>query len=208
MHAHKVLRAAATAAIVVAVAALTEGLALAHCDTLNGPVVKDARMALAEGKVTRVLKWVRAKDEGQVKAAFRKALVERKRGGKARHAADLGFFEALVRVHRAGEGEPFTGLKPAGTDLGPAVRGADKALETGSVDALVQLVTKEVEKGIRERFAHARETRKTSETTVAAGRRYVAHYIEYVHYVERLHDTATAKATGHEHEGEPGAHKD
>lgn len=193
-------KAAITAVVVVAVAVMAQGIARAHCDTLDGPVVKDARKALAEGKVARVLKWVKPKDEGAVKASFNKTLLEREKGGKARHASDLRFFETLVRVHRAGEGAPFTGLRPAGTDLGPAVKGADKALETGSVDSLVRLVTKEVEMGIRERFAHASETRKTSEMSVEAGRRYVAHYIEYVHYVEALHDTATAKATGHEHE--------
>ncbi|HEY3282334.1 MAG TPA: DUF6448 family protein [Armatimonadota bacterium] len=204
----RMITGAAVATLALASVAGLAPHAWAHCDTLDGPVVKDARKALAEGKATRVLKWVKARDEGQVKLAFSKALVERKQGGKARSAADMRFFTTLVRVHRAGEGAPFTGLKPSGTDLGPAVQGADKALVSGSVDALVRQATREVEKGIRERFAHARQTRKSSESNVEAGRRYVASYIEYVHYVERLHDDATAKATGHEHEGEPTAHKE
>ncbi len=33
--------------------------AFAHCDTLDGPVVKDARLALDKGDVTGLLKWVR-----------------------------------------------------------------------------------------------------------------------------------------------------
>ena len=202
------LKAATASAIVLIAVFAAQGIATAHCDTLDGPVVKDARKALAERKATRVLKWVKAANEPAIKAAFRRALAERKNGGAARKAADMRFFGTLVRLHRAGEGAPFTGLKPAGTDLGPAVKGADRALDTGSVDALVHLMTKEVETGIRQRFAHTRETRKTSETSVEAGRRYVAHYIEYVHYVERLHDTATAKATGHEHEEETAPHKE
>jgi hypothetical protein len=196
----RAVRRAVVVGMILAAGVIHPMAAGAHCDTLDGPVVKDARKALTEGKVTRVLKWVKPADEGKVNAAFRQALKERTMGGKARQAAHMRFFETLVRVHRASEGAPFTGLKPAGTSLGPAVTGADKALETGSEDALVHLVTKEVEKGIRERFAHARETRKASETSVQAGRRYVAHYIEYVHYVERVHDAATAKATSHEHE--------
>src|SRR5512136_2711206 len=101
------LHSRAVCRLVVASMVLTAGLvlpvrAIAHCDTLDGPVVKDARKALAEGKVTRVLKWVKAKDEGQVRAAFRKALAGRGSGAKVRRAADMRFFETLVRVHRAG----------------------------------------------------------------------------------------------------------
>jgi hypothetical protein len=59
-----------------------------------------------------------------------------------------------VCVHRAGEGEPYTGLKPAGTEVEPGVAVADKALEVGSADTLVQQVTAEVASGIRQRFAH------------------------------------------------------
>lgn len=39
------------------------------------------------------------------------------------------FFETVDRIHRAGEGEPHTGLKSAGRDLGPAIPAADKAIE-------------------------------------------------------------------------------
>ena len=71
----------------------------------------------------------------------------RKLGPQAQAFADRYFFETLVRVHRAGENAPYTGLKPAGRDLGPAIPAADKALETGSDEALVQLLTDEVRDG-------------------------------------------------------------
>jgi len=35
----------------------------AHCDTLDGPVVGDARLALEKGDVTGLLKWVRKERE-------------------------------------------------------------------------------------------------------------------------------------------------
>jgi hypothetical protein len=59
----------------------------------------------------------------------------------AQELVDLYFFETVVRIHRAGEGEPYTGLKSAGPDLGPAIPAADKAIEDGSVGPLVKLVT-------------------------------------------------------------------
>jgi hypothetical protein len=117
----------------------------AHCDTLNGPVVATARQALEKGDVTPVLKWVRKDDEKKVRAQFDKTLTVRKQGKEAKELADMYFFESLVRIHRAGEGAPYTGLKAAGT-VEPSVAAADKALESGSVDSLVKLVTEVVKR--------------------------------------------------------------
>ena len=89
----------------------------AHCDGLDGPVVKVAQKALETGNVNLVLIWVQKKDEGEVKKAFQKTLAVRKLNPQAKELADMYFFETLVRIHRAGEGEPYTGLKPAGRDL-------------------------------------------------------------------------------------------
>lgn len=113
----------------------------AHCDTLDGPVVMTAKSALEKGDVTPILKWVKPEHEGEIRSAFKKTMDVRIKGPEAKEFADMYFFETLVRLHRAGEGAPYDGIKPAGTDLGPAVSGADKALESGSVDDLVKLVT-------------------------------------------------------------------
>jgi len=88
--------------------------ASAHCDTLNGPVVTAARVALQRGDVTPVLKWVKSTEEREVRDAFRRTMAVRGASAEARDLADLYFFETLVRLHRQGEGEPYTGLKPAG----------------------------------------------------------------------------------------------
>jgi len=166
----------------------------AHCDTLSGPAVTDARKALDKKDVAPALKWVKKEDEAAIKEAFQKTLKVREKGPEAKELADQYFFETLVRIHRAGEGAPFTGLKPAGTELGPAVEGADKALETGSVDSLVKLVTDEAAAGIRKRFERAMEKKKLADQSVAAGREYVEAYVEFVHYVERLHRDAAGEA--------------
>ncbi len=182
-------------------------MARAHCDTMNGPVVQAAKVALEKKDVTPVLKWVKHEHEAEVRAAFEKALAVRTKGAEAKELADQFFFETLVRVHRAGEGEPFTGLKPAGTGIEPTVRAADEALERGSVDKLVKEITDEAAAGIRKRFAEASEKRKQADQSVEAGREYVAAYVEYVHHVERLHETATTSAH-HGESAEPGARKD
>ena len=107
--------------------AVTPARALAHCDGLDGPVVKAAQRALETRNAALVLIWVQEKDEREIQAAFEQTLAVRELSAQARQLADRFFFETLVRVHRAGEGAPFTGLKPAGQDLGPADEGQDRA---------------------------------------------------------------------------------
>jgi hypothetical protein len=177
-------------------------VAFAHCDTLDGPVIIAAKAALEKGDVTPVLKWVKKDDEPAIREAFKKTLAVRAKGPEARELADMYFFETLVRIHRAGEGAPYTGIEPAGTELGPVVTGADKALETGSVDGLTKLITGEVASGIHERFSRALEKQKHADDSVEAGREFVESYVDYVHYVERLDKDATASAAHHGHHGE------
>jgi len=201
---HIIIMAAAGILVAMLVPVLLRDAA-AHCDTLDGPVVAAAKQALESGDVTPVLKWVSASSEAEVRDAFTKTLVVRTKGPEAKELADMYFFETLVRLHRAGEGAPYTGLKPAGSELNPAVAQADKALESGSDDAVVALVTKAVEAGIRERFAHVAEAKKHADESVEAGRAFVAAYVEFVHYVERLFDDAAATHAHHADEAAPSA---
>lgn len=173
--------------------------AFAHCDTLDGPVVQAARIALEKGNVTPLLKWVQADDEEEIRTAFQKSLAVRAKGAEAKELADLYFFETLVRIHRAGEGAPYTGLKP-GEAVDPAVALADRALETGSVDRLVNVLTEAMANGIRERFQDTREAQKHADDSVAAGREFVKAYVIFTHYAEGLH--ATIKANADHHFGE------
>lgn len=100
--------------------------AAAHCDTLDGPVIGDARKALAVKDATPVLKWVKQKDEKAVRAAFEKVLGARRKNNQK--LAENQFFADLIRIHRAGEGAPFSGLKPGG-EIEPVLLEADKSLE-------------------------------------------------------------------------------
>jgi hypothetical protein len=166
------------------------GSAGAHCDTLDGPVVADARKALESGNVAVVLKWVAAQDEPEVRAAFAQAQAVRRLSEDAKKLADRYFFETVVRIHRMGEGAPYTGLKPAGTQTDPGIRAADTAIESGSVNALLQRMSEEVAQGIQRRFATLMDKKAHASESVARGREYVAAYVEFIHYVESLHTTA------------------
>jgi hypothetical protein len=179
------------------VCSLTPTRALAHCDTMDGPVVQAARTALEQKDVTPVLQWIQPEAEAELKAAFIRTLVVRAQSKEARELADQLFFETLVRVHRAGEGAPYTGLRPAGTKVEPIIAASDRALESGSADALTKAVAEEVTAGIRKRFATALQKRQHAAHSVEAGREYVAAYVEYVHYVEGLQKAAHGAAGHH-----------
>ena len=167
-----------------------------HCDTIDGPVVTAARAALEKGEITPVLGWIQEPYEPEIRAAFERTLAVRRLGPEARELADRYFFETLVRLHRAGEGEPYTGLKPAGTPVEPAVAAVDKALETGSADELVRDLTGAVAAGLRQRFSRAAETARHTQDSVGAARAFVEAYVELTHYAERIH-LAALGAAGH-----------
>jgi len=131
-----------------------------------------------------------------VQMAFKQAIAAGKKGPKAKEAGDHRFFETLVKIHRTGEGAPFTGLKPAG-EVNLAIAAADTALDSGSAEVLIKLVTDAVAQGILERYSRAVELYKHKNESVEAGRRYVEAYVEYTHYVERLHQDAEGHATHH-----------
>jgi hypothetical protein len=183
----------------VTVASLIPGPVRAHCDSLEGPVVQDARLALEKGDPTPILKWVKKEHEEEIRAAFRQTMAVRGKGEDAKALADRSFFETLVRIHRAGEGEAFTGLKPA-SDVDPGIAAADKALQSGSATELATQMSAAVAEGIRKRFAVAAEKKKHMDDGVEAGRAYVKAYVDYIHFVESVNRLASHGASHLHHE--------
>lgn len=180
--------------------------AAAHCDGLDGPVVVAARQALDSGEVSRVLVWVQPGDESVIRDAFAKTREVRKLGASAKELADQAFFETLVRVHRAGEGEPYTGLKAAGRDLGPALPAGDKAVQTGSLKPVIDLLTESVHHGVEQRYKQMMALKNYKPDDVAAGQKYVQAYVGYIHAVEKVYGAAAGEAHAHAAEAPKVAH--
>jgi hypothetical protein len=170
--------------------------AQAHCDTLDGPVVTAASQALDTGNVNLVLGWVQKKDEAEVRNAFQRSVSVRKTGAAGKELADRYFFETLVRVHRAGEGAPYTGLKPAG-EIEPAIAAADKSIVTGKLEPVAKLVKEQMEHGLHKQFEAVASKKKFNANDVEAARSFVGAYVEYVHYVEGLYNAAGPAKSEH-----------
>jgi hypothetical protein len=177
--------------LVGAAVLLTAGAAqpaYAHCDSMDGPVVKAAQKALETGNINHALIWVAPADEASIRTAFRRTLAVRKQSPSARELADLWFFETLVRVHRQAEGAPYTGLKPAGQGRHPAVEAADSALATRSLTVLNRLLAQAIQDGLRERFHSALARRNSNVNDLGRGRAYVQAYVSLIHYAEAVYD--------------------
>ena len=191
-------------AVLVALAALFSfpSLTRAHCDSLEGPVVQDARLALEEGDPTAVLKWVSKEHEGEIRDAFSQTVGVRASSNDAKVLADRYFFETLVRIHRAGEGEAFTGLKPASA-VDPGIAAADKALVSESAQELARHLSSAVSEGIRTRFEAVLERKKHAQKSVEAGRGYVEAYVDYIHFVESVNRLVSLGASHKHYTNEP-----
>ncbi len=193
-------------ALIIVAVLLTTGETRAHCDTMTGPVVEAGKQALERGDVRYALVWVRHGDEPEIRSAFARTIAVRARGDEARALADRYFFETLVRVHRSGEGAPYTGLKEVDVHPEPGIVAAEHALQANSPAELSAKLTGALQRQVDDAFQRVQKAKGFAATDVEAGRRYVEAYVHYIHYIERLHQAIvpsgsshTAPAGEHEH---------
>lgn len=187
-------------AIVVLLMSVFPVVSFAHCDSVAGPVAKDVQKALTTGELSPVLKWIRPADEPELTAAFERARVVRKNGQESAKLADQFFLETAVRLHRASEGEPYAGLKPASAAEEPAPSLVDAALSKNALESVEETVISEIRSALQAKISQLEKMRKQTEVSPTHGRAYVRAYVELIHYIERLQDSSVSKADEH-HDG-------
>jgi hypothetical protein len=163
-----------------------------HCDSMDGPVVKAAALALSRGSVELVLPYVPEEGEAEIRAAFDKTVAARACGAAAADVADEWFFETVVRIHRAGEGAAFTGLKPAGLGHGIVVPIAEHAIETGVADELVRLLTSTLEAEVRGKFGRVMALKAAEGGPVPEAREYVEAMLGFEVWSHKTHQCITS----------------
>lgn len=175
----------------ILILSLMTTVAWAHCDRKNGPVAVAAHEALQSEDFEKIVIWVGKEQEEELKQKFTEALEVYKNGGNARELATEYFMETAVRLHREAEGMPFTGLKPASpnpTDIALA----EKALETGNVAPLQELLKEELENETTKWFNRAIDARKNKDKNVEAGREWVDAYVKYIVFTHKLYQQIKA----------------
>lgn len=162
----------------------SNNLTLAHCDTMDGPLIADARKAIVQNNVNYALKWVRSENETEIKDAFNLMMKVRGLTPDAQVLAEKYFFETLVRIHRSGEGVPFTGVKPSGTPIDEKVLAADKSIEVGNLSPLKGLVSEKDMPELTERFKKVMSLKNFNVNNVEAGREYIKAYVQFFKFAE------------------------
>jgi hypothetical protein len=171
--------------------------ASAHCDSYDGPVIKDAEKALEANNVNLVLKWVSKEQEKEITPLFQKTYELRDGDKEVYEIVKKHFFETLVRLHRETEGAPYTGLKSAGTTK-QIIKMTDNALDENSVDDFLQKLNNHLDNIVREKFNKVSELNKVKDNSVEKGREFVAAYVDYTHTVEAIHDIIEHGTGSHE----------
>ena len=173
--------------------------ASAHCDSMEGPVVKASQKALETGNINYVLVWVRAEDEPEIKAMFDKVNRVRTLSQESKDLADMYFFETVVRVHRMGEGVGYTGLKPVGYKPEEGIEAADAAIEKNSIENILGHLDEKYHSKVKELFYHLQSKKNYDVNDIKAGRAFVEAYVHFIHYVEGLFNGEDVNDAHNEH---------
>lgn len=156
----------------------------AHCDTMDGPLIADAKKAIEQKNVNYVLKWVQPQNEKELKQVFDQAMKVRVLNADAKALADGYFFDTLVRIHRNGEGESFTGVKPSGTPIDKKIAAADKSIAAGNLTPLSGLVAKDKMSELQKRLNRVLSLKNFDVNNVKAGREYIEAYVQFFKFAE------------------------
>jgi len=189
-------RTTASILLILMLTAFIGSPAFAHCDSYDGPVVKDAMKALKTNNVSLVLKWVNENQSQEITALFNKTYSSRNDNKEIYTIIEKHFLETLVRLHRETEGAPYTGLKPAGTTK-EIIKLTDNTITTGSANEMISKLNNHIEKVIKEKYQKVSELNKVKDISVEKGREYVKAYIDYTHTVEAIHNILELSNDGH-----------
>jgi len=180
----RILRIGLVPLFILSMLILSTNVTFAHCDTMDGPLIADARKALGQNNVNYVLKWVSSANESEIRDAFNLVMKVKGLSPEAKELSEKYFFDTLVRIHRVGEGVPFTGVKPSGTPIDEKVLAADKSIEIGNLSPLTGKVSKGDVPELTKRFDKVMSLKNFDVNNVEAGREYIEAYVQFFKFAE------------------------
>lgn len=190
MKSKKLVTSIAAVIVAVGIMAISPLAAYAHCDTMDGPTVADGRKALESGNINYALKWVQPEYEKEITDAFNLSIKVKDLSPEAKEISEKYFYDNLVRVHRAGEGAPFDGVKPHGTPIDEKVAAADESIEAGNLSPLKGLIEEEKVPELGERFEKVMALKDYDLNNVEEGREYIEAYVKFFKFAEGEEDHA------------------
>ncbi len=158
-----------------------------HCDTMDGPVVTAAELALEMENINYLLPYVRKDQEGELKDAFDKIVVVRELSGEAAEVADYWFFETAVRLHVIGRGKSYTGIKRSGLNRRSVINKAEESIETGDKSELEEFLMDFIGEAFESRFENVMSNNDYDINDVEAARDYVNSVLEFLNFSHKLY---------------------
>ncbi len=159
----------------------------AHCDSMEGPVVKAAKKSIETGNINYVLIWIKEDNENEIKKLFNQVNDVRKLSNEAKELADMYFYETVVRIHRMGEGDIITGLKPAGYKIDEGIIAADLANEENSLGHIINKIDRKYHQQLEKLFKDLISKKNFDINDLEKGREYVEAYVHFIHFVEEIY---------------------
>lgn len=177
----------------------TYDTASAHCDGIDGPVVMAAKKSIEENNVNYVLAWIKPEYEQEIRATYLQVMDIRNQNEETKKITDYYFFETVVRLHRLGEGEPYTGLKPSGTKVDKGIVLADQSIADHNLDELEASMINEVKKSLDDKYQVVMQKSNYDPNDIGAAREYVEAYVQFIHFSEKMFEASESPHSDHVH---------
>ena len=158
------------------------------CDTMDGPVVTAAELALEMENINYVISYVKKKFERELRDAFDRAIIVRGLSGEAAEVADYCFFETAVRLHMLGDGKSYTGIKHSGLNRGPMITKTEEAIEIGDNTVLKEFLMNLIEESFENQFEEIMSKKEYDLNDVDAAREYITSMLEFIRFTHDLYN--------------------
>ena len=158
------------------------------CDTMDGPVVTAAELALEMENINYVIPYVKKKYERELRDAFDRAIIVRELSGEAAEVADYWFFETAVRLHVLGDGKSYTGIRHSGLNRGPMITKTEEAIEIGDNTVLKEFLMNLIEESFENQFEEIMSKKEYDLNDVDAARDYITSMLEFIRFTHDLYN--------------------
>lgn len=153
-----------------------------YYDTMDGPVVTAAELALEMENVNYVLPFVKEEYETELKEAFDRTVTVRELSGEAAEVADYWFFETAVRLYMLGAGKSYSGIRQSGLNEGHIILKAQTAIENQDKDALENFLINSLRDAIETRFEIAISKNDYDINDTEAARDYLDSMLDFIEF--------------------------
>jgi len=157
-----------------------------YCDSMDGPVVKAAEMALEMENINYALPYILKKYEDELKDAFERTIQVRELSGDAAELADYWFFETTVRLHLKGRKRPYTGLKASGLNEDHVLSMADKAINNENLNDLNKFLLNSIKEDVEVRFDDVISKKDYDLNDIEDARDFVDSTLNFYFYLQKL----------------------